>query len=356
MKSAANTKSKSISLSFEALDLTLAYPFGISYGTSSTSHNVLVKLEYDGHIGLGEASPASYHSETPATVLAVLGEIGSKQEKILGNDPFAAVEVARQMDLMIAGNYSAKAAIEMAMHDLAGKICGQPTYKMLGLSSHAYPMTDFTIGIDSPEMIERKTKEAVEAGYKMLKVKVGTNYDHQIIKSVRKMAPNLPLRVDANGGWSVKQAIEMSKFLADHGVEFIEQPLPKNALVEDFRLVRQNAAIPIFADESVCRASDVARLAGAVDGVVVKLAKCGGLLEAIRVIATARAHSMKVMFGMMIESSIGVTAAAHLSSLCDHLDLDGALLLRDDPYQGAVYEDGYLRLPEGPGLGVSERK
>lgn len=355
MKSAINTTT-AIGLTFEPLDLTLAYPFGISYGTSEVSNNVLVKLAYEGHVGLGEASPASYHSETPATVMAVLAEIAEKQQEILGSDPFAAVEVSRRMDLMIAGNYSAKAAVEMAMHDLAGKICGQPTYKMLGLSGHAYPMTDFTIGIDSPEMIERKTKEAVDAGYKMLKVKVGTSYDHQIIKSVRKMAPNLPLRVDANGGWSVKQAIEMSKFLAENGVEFIEQPLPKNALAEDFRLVRQNAAIPIFADESVCRANDVARLSGAVDGVVVKLAKCGGLLEAIRVISTARAHSMKIMFGMMIESSIGVTAAAHLSSLCDYLDLDGALLLRDDPYQGAAYDDGYLRLPDGPGLGVSKRK
>ncbi len=354
MKTAANTKS--IAISFERLTLTLAYPFGISYGTADESHNILVKLNFEGHEGLGEASPASYHNETPDTVLAVLEEIASKQVEILGADPFAAVEVARRMDLMVSGNYAAKSAIEMAMHDLAGKICQQPTYKMLGLSGHKYPMTDFTIGIDSPEMIERKTKEAVEAGYKMLKVKQGTSYDREIIKCVRKHAPNLPLRVDANGGWNVKQAIEMSKFLAEHGVEFIEQPLPKNALVEDFRLVRQNAAIPIFADESVCRSVDVARLAGAVDGVVVKLAKCGGLSEAIRVIAAARAHGMQVMFGMMIESSIGVTAAAQLSSLCDYLDLDGALLLKNDPYEGAEYDEGYMRLPERPGLGVQLRK
>lgn len=346
---------KSISIEFERLNLTLAYPFGISYGTADISYNVLVKLSYEGYVGLGEASPATYHSETPETVLAVLGEIAEKQSEILGSDPFAAQEVARRMDLMVAGNYSAKAAVEMAMHDLAGKICNQPTYRMLGLSGHSYPMTDFTIGIDEPAMIERKTKEAVEAGYKMLKVKLGTTYDKEIINCVRKMAPDLPLRVDANGGWNPKQAIAMSHFLAENGVEFIEQPLPKNAHVDDFRFVRHHSAIPIFADESVCRSNDVARLAGAVDGVVVKLAKCGGLFEAIRVIATARAHSMKIMFGMMIESSVGVTAAAQLSSLCDYLDLDGALLLKDDPYEGAEYDDGYLRLPDRPGLGVRER-
>lgn len=348
------TKTK-IELSFENLDLTLAHPFGISYGTSSTSHNVLVKLHFEDHIGLGEASPASYHSESIPTVNAVLGQIRAKQNEILGNDPFAAQEVSRRMDKLIAGNYAAKAAVEMAFHDLAGKIAGQPVYKMFGLSGHEYPMTDFTIGIDQLDKIEMKTREAVEAGYKMLKVKLGTSYDHDIIKSVRKVA-TLPLRVDANGGWTPKEAVEKAKFLAEYNVEFIEQPLPKYASVEDFRFVKERSPLPILADESVCRAADVARLAQAVDGVVVKLAKCGGLLEAVRVISTARAHGLKVMFGMMIESSIGVTAAAHLSSLCDYLDLDGALLLKDDPYQGAEYQDGYLRLSEKPGLGVSLRR
>lgn len=350
------TKTKSIELTFENLDLTLAHPFGISYGTSATSHNVLVKLHFEGHVGLGEASPASYHSESIATVNAVLGQIQAKQAEILGHDPFAAMEVCRRMDKLIAGNYAAKSGIEMAMHDLAGKLCGQPVYKMFALSSHSYPMTDFTIGIDQLDKIESKTREAVEAGYKMLKVKLGTSYDQEIIKSVRKVAPDMPLRVDANGGWTPKQAVARAKFLAENNVEFIEQPLPKFAPIEDFAFVKAGSPLPIFADESCCRATDVARLAKVVDGVVVKLAKTGGLLEAMRVIAAARAHSLQVMFGMMIESSIGVTAAAHLSSLCDYLDLDGALLLKDDPYEGAQYCDGYLRLPEKPGLGVTKRK
>jgi L-Ala-D/L-Glu epimerase len=342
-----------IKMHYEPLTLRTAHPFGISYGTSSDSHNVLVKLSYEGLEGLGEASPVSYHNETPATATAVLKEWS--ESNILGDDPFAITDICRRLDKSVAGNTSAKAAIEMALYDLMGKVVNQPVYRLLGLSGLTAPMTDFTIGIDSLEMIERKTKEAVDAGYKILKVKQGTAYDREIIETIRKVAPKVPLRVDANGGWTPKQAIRMSHFLAENGVEFIEQPLPKYAPVEEFRMVRENSAIPIFADESVCRSNDVARLAGAIDGVVVKLAKTGGLLEALKVIHVARAHSMQVMFGIMIESSIGVSAAAQLQCLCDHLDLDSALLLAEDPYDGAEYHDGYLKLPNRPGLGVIPR-
>jgi L-alanine-DL-glutamate epimerase-like enolase superfamily enzyme len=350
------TLTKNISFTFEPLDLATAHPFGISYGTSTATRNVLVKVSFEGVTGLGEAAPASYHSEKRETVMAVLTLLKEREAEVFGNDPFAIEEITNRMDKVVAGNYAAKSAIEMALHDLTGKLANQPTYKMMGLSGTNYPMTDFTIAIDELSVIEKKTKEAVAAGYKMLKVKLGTSYDHQIIEIIRKVAPELPLRVDANGGWSVKEAIKKSEFLASHNVEFIEQPLPKNSHVDDFRFVKERSPLPIFADETACRAFDVARLAGAVDGVVIKLAKCGGLLEARRAIAVARAHGMKVMFGMMIESSIGVTAAAQLQSLCDYLDLDGALLLKNDPYDGATYDDGYLRLPDRPGLGVIERK
>lgn len=346
------TKS-SMQLTCEPLDLTTTHPFGISYGTSEKTNNVLVRIQYEGLEGLGEAAPASYHNETPETVTAV---IKSWQEKnILGDNPFEIAETSRKLDKSVACNYSAKAAVEMALHDLCGKIAKLPTYKMLGLAGLQAPITDFTIGIDSLDMVEKKTHEAVSAGYKVLKVKQGTNYDREIIRIVRKVAKDIPIRVDANGGWTPKQAIEMSKFLAENNVQFIEQPLPKFALAEDFRFVKERSPIPIYADESVCRSHDVARLAGCIDGVVVKLAKTGGLLEALKVIHTARAHSMQLMFGCMIESSIGVTAAVHLAPLVDHLDLDGALLLADDPYIGAVYDDGYLKLSDRPGLGVIPR-
>lgn len=347
------TRLSQIALKFEPLELQTAHPFGISYGTSEKTHNVLVKLWYDNHVGFGEAAPASYHHESQETVATVLKQWQS--EDFLGDDPFAIAEIMRKLDRSIAGHASAKAAVEMALHDLAGKVANVPTYKMLGLSHLSQPITDFTIGIDSLEMIEKKTAEAVEAGYKVLKVKQGTTYDKEIIRGVRKVAPNLPLRVDANGAWTPKQAVLMAEFLAEHNVQFIEQPLPKNAHVDDFRFVRERSPLPIYADESVARSNDVARLAGCVDGVVVKLAKTGGLLEALKVIHTARAHSMQIMFGCMIESSVGVTAAAHLQSLCDHLDLDGALLLANDPFVGCQYDDGYLRLPDLPGLGVVPR-
>jgi len=342
-----------IQLHFEPLHLKTAHPFGISYGTSTDTHNVLVRLRFEDFEGLGEAAPAEYHGENAASVSSALKTWAD--EAILGDDPFAIADLVKRLDKSLAGNFSAKAAVEMALHDLSGKITGEPTLKMLGLSGLAAPMTDFTIGIDSLEIVEKKAREAVDAGYKMLKVKQGTAYDKSIIQLVRKVAPDLPLRVDANGAWTPKQAIAMSHFLAEHKVQFIEQPLPKHAHVDDWRLVRSAAAIPIFADESVCRATDVARLAGAIDGVVVKLAKTGGISEALKVIHTARAHSMQVMFGCMIESSLGVTAAAQLAGLCDYLDLDGALLLAADPYAGAEYHDGYLRLPSRAGLGVVRR-
>ena len=348
--SATRVKSSAIELSFEPLVLKTKHPFGISYGTASDHENILVRLRYGEHEGLGEAAPVDYHNETNSTALALLGEW--KQQNILGENPFAIAEICQKLDKFVSGNFAAKAGVEVALHDLVGKLVGQPIYKMLGLDGLKAPMTDFTIGIDSLDVVEKKTEEAVQAGYKMLKVKQGTAYDEEIIKRVRKAAPKLPLRVDANGGWTVKQAIRMSHFLADYNVEFIEQPIPKHSLAEDFRFVRERSPLPIFADESVSRSGDVARLAGCIDGVVVKLAKTGGLLEALKVIHTARAHGMQVMFGMMIESSIGVSAAAQLQSLCDYLDLDGSLLLANDPYLGAVYKDGYLVLPQLPGLGV----
>ncbi len=342
-----------IELHFEPLNLKTAHPFGISYGTSVDTHNLLVRLNFEDFEGLGEAAPAHYHNETPATAAAVLKEWADGE--MLGNDPFAIEDISRRLDKSVAGNTSAKAAVEMALHDLCGKVVGQPVFRLLGLSSLATPMTDFTIGIDSLESVELKTVEAVEKGYKILKVKQGTAYDREIIETVRKIAPDIPLRVDANGGWTPKLAIAMSHYLATQGVQFIEQPLPKYAHVDEWRFVRERSPVPIFADESVCRANDVARLAGAIDGVVVKLAKTGGLIEALKVIHTARAHGMQIMFGCMIESSIGVTAAAQLQSLADYLDLDGAMLLAKDPYLGAEYHDGYLRLPSRPGLGVVPR-
>lgn len=352
MKTLTNSK---LGLSFSELSLETADPFGISYGTTHAYQNILVKVEYGGLIGLGEAAPANYHAESVETVRACLEKWQS--EDLIGNDPFAIKVVSQKLNQSLAGNYSAKAAIEMAMHDLCGKISGQPTYKTLGLSAMKLPITDFTIGLDSLATMTEKTKKAVASGYQVLKVKQGTDYDKDIVKTVRKACGDIPIRVDANGAWTPKRAIEMSKFLYDYGVQFIEQPLPKFALPADFKLVKENSPLPIFADESICQSADVAKYAGCIDGVVVKLAKTGGITEALAVIQTARAHGLAVMFGCMIESSIGVSAAASLASLVDYIDLDGALLLADDPYQGAYFQKGgQLVLSDLPGLGVEVRK
>ena len=349
------TRTEKISLSFEPLMLTTAHPFGISYGTSSTSSNLLVRLSWKGLVGLGEASLTSYHDETPETVASLFKRWSDTD--FLGEDPFAVEVVMRRLEKDVSGNRSAKAAVEMAFQDLIGKALGVPVRDVLGLKDLPFPITDFTIGIDSPDTVEMKVKEAVEAGYKHLKVKQGTDFDHEIINTVRKVAPDIPLRVDANGAWTVKRALTMAEFLKENGVEFIEQPLPKYAPLSDWQVLKAGCVLPIYGDESILVARDVARYAPVLDGVVVKLAKTGGIREAMRVIETARAHSLKVMFGCMIESSLGVTAASHLAALCDHLDLDGHLLLADDPFVGARYEDGYLLINEDlPGLGVVPRK
>lgn len=348
-----DVKMKQISLEYEPLLLTTKHPFGISYGSKATTENILVKLKYGEHIGYGESSPASYHDETKETVMALFKQWS--QGDILGDSPFEIQAVMNRLDKFISGNRSAKAAIEMALYDLVGKLLNRPVIDLFGLRGLPTPITDFTIGIDSLEIVEKKTKEALSQGYRHLKVKQGTDNDKEIIRTIRSVSNEIPIRVDANGAWTPKQAIEMSKFLAKHKVEFIEQPIPKNSSVEDWKITREGSRLPIYADESICVASDVARLAGTIDGVVVKLMKTGGLLEAIRVISTARAHSLKVMIGCMIESSIGISAACQIAPLVDHLDLDGALLLSDDPFQGAYYDDGIMRLADLPGLSVVPR-
>jgi L-alanine-DL-glutamate epimerase-like enolase superfamily enzyme len=239
----------------------------------------------------------------------------------------------------------------MALYDLAGQRLGVPVYGLLGLDPRDTPLTSFTIGLDTPEVVERKVREASD--YPILKVKMGTAEDRQVLEVVRATS-GARLRVDANEGWTPDDALERLEWLARMGVELVEQPLPA-AMLEETRELRKRSPIPFFADESVHRAADIPALAGAFDGINIKLMKCGGLSEALRMIGTARAHGMKVMLGCMIESSLGITAAAHLSPLADTADLDGNLLLESDPFLGATVKAGRLVLPEAPGLGVTAR-
>jgi L-alanine-DL-glutamate epimerase-like enolase superfamily enzyme len=332
-------------LTMEPLNLTLAAPFRIARGVQHTARNLLVRIEADGLVGLGEAAPKAYYGETPASALDALAHFADE----LGDDPFAIAPIMDRLDATLSGNGAAKAAIAMALYDLVGQRLGVPVFRLFGLAAEHTPETSYTISIDTPEAMARQAHEA-QATYSVLKVKLGTPHDLAIVKAIRA-ACAARLRVDANAAWTAKQAIAIINALAPYNLEFVEQPVARGDL-EGLRLVREHVPVPIIADESCVSLEDVARLADRVDGINIKLMKCGGPYHALRMIHAARAHHLKVMLGCMIESSLAITAAAHLSPLVDYADLDGALLLADDPYEGVRFEGGHLLLLDRPGLGV----
>jgi L-alanine-DL-glutamate epimerase-like enolase superfamily enzyme len=257
-----------------------------------------------------------------------------------------------QFGQRLAGNWAAKAAVDIALMDWVGKKLGIPLYSYFGLDPADAPLTTFSIGIDSPEMIKQKTREA--ADFPVLKIKVGLDSDEATVAAVRSVT-NKPLRVDANEGWKDKEeAVRKINWLETQGVEFVEQPLPAGML-EETRWVRERVHLPIIADEACQRPSDIPRLKEAFDGVNIKLDKSGGLLEAYNMIRIAKACGMKTMLGCMVSSSVSVTAASHLSPLVDYADLDGNLLIDNDPFQGVLVEKGKLVLPKGPGLGLQTK-
>lgn len=325
----------------EPMTLNLRTTFRIAHGASDQRFNVLCQIEG----GLGEAGVVPYYGDTQESILIYLRQVG----ELPGDDP------ARLEDLLAnlpPGSPAAHAAIDLALHDLWGKRLGQPLYRLFGLDPTRLPPTSFTIGIDEPEIMAERAREC---NYPIIKVKLGSPDDAAALAAIRR-ATSARLRVDANAGWSYAQALELIPILAQYDLELIEQPLPRGD-IEGVRALRQQlrqrgVKTPIFVDESVRSARDVAAHAGAVDGVVIKLMKTGGLREALRAIHTARALDMQVMLSCMIESSIGVTAAAHIAPLCDYADLDGPLLIANDPYQGVIYHGAQMTLPDRPGLGV----
>jgi L-alanine-DL-glutamate epimerase-like enolase superfamily enzyme len=332
--------------SFEPLTLKTRHVFAISRGASDTFGGAVVRIEDDGVVGLGEAAPSPFYGETQSTVLAVIELLGNE----LPDDPFQLEEAGRKMDAVIGGNPAAKAAIDIALHDLVSKKLGEPLYRVLGLSGGEAPCTSFSIGIDDVEFMKQKAIEASE--FSTLKIKVGTERDEQVLEAIRSVTDGT-LRVDANCAWSPREAIRRISALEKFDIEFVEQPIaPGDA--DAMRFVRESVSVPIIADESVKTSSDIAALVGAVDGINIKLMKCGGIREALKMVHTARALGMKVMLGCMIESSIGITAAAHLSPAVDYADLDGHLLLKADPFAGVGVKHGKLILPSEPGLGVRE--
>lgn len=336
-----------------------ARPFVIARGGASEYPTVTVRVRdaRDGAEGWGEAAPSRFYGETPESVAGALPRL---EQALAGCDPWHLDDAEQRMRRALRWNGAARTAVSVALHDLAARRLGVPLYRLLGLDPARAPVSSYTVGIaGDDEELRARVEGAAE--YPILKVKLGypagPGRDAAAVRRVRELAPDKVLRVDANAAWAAKTAVRMSAALAELGVEFVEQPVPAGD-VDGLREVRARGALPVVADESCVDAADVARLAraGAVDGVNLKLAKCGGLREALAIVATARAHGLLVMCGCMIETSLGITAAAHLAPLLDAADLDGAALLADDPYAGATIAGGVVRLPERPGLGVVARE
>lgn len=334
-------------LTHETIALHTTHAFTIARGGASEWRVVVVRItDDDGCSGWGEAAPSKFYGETADSVPAALALFAPVLER---SDPWSLETIEEELNRVMCGNGAAKSAVSAALHDLAAKRLGVPLYRMLGLDPARAPRSSFTIGIGGDAELRQKVCEA--SAYPILKVKLGTDHDEEIVRVVREAAPEKILRVDANAAWNPKQAVRMIERLMQYDVEFVEQPLPPHD-IEGLRFVRDRSPLPVIADESCIVASDIPRLVGAVDGINIKLAKCGGMREALAMVATARAHGMLVMMGCMIETSLGITAAAHLSPLLDYADLDGAALLADDPFRGASIDGGTIAIPDGPGLGV----
>src|SRR3954465_873596 len=295
----------------------------------------------------GEAAPNRYYGESVPTVIAALGQFKPVLERA---DPFSLEAIESQLNRILRGNAAAKGAVSSALHDLVGKKLGLPVYRLWGLDASTTPQSSFTIAIAENDELERRVAEARD--YPILKIKLGTDRDTEIVRIVRNAAPEKRLRVDANAAWTAKHAVHMSDFLADNQVDMLEQPVAAND-IEGLRFVRNRSRLPVFADESCLVATDVAKLAGAVDGINIKLAKCGSLREALRMVYTARALDLQVMAGCMIESSLGISAIAQIAPLLDYAEFDGAALLSNDPFRGATISGGTIRLSDGAGLGAS---
>jgi L-Ala-D/L-Glu epimerase len=345
-----------VKLSFRLIDLQLAHTWTLSRGTGTTlSQGVVVELTgADGTVGLGEAAPNSRYQESVETVQAFLKKVDARGLSF--NDVEGSMTY---LDTVSPQNMSAKCALNLALLDGAAKRARKPLYDYLELGFREnHHVTSFTIGIDKPEMIRKKVLEA--ASFPVLKVKLGVPADKTNLQALREAAPEKTLRVDANEGWKTKeQALEMTEWLAQDGhVEFVEQPMPAAAPTKDWAWLKQRSPLPIFGDESYHLAADAAQAAECFHGVNVKLIKAGGVSAGFEALQAARKAGLKTMLGCMIESSILVSAAAHLAELCDYLDLDGHILITNDPYVGVTAPQGvlsFVNAPEQFGLRVSSR-
>ncbi len=336
---------------YEVLTLRTKHAFTIARPRHRQDYAVCVRLsDAEGRTGWGEGNPIPYYGGTPDIVCAALEAYRPILES--ADSPFALQEIEAAVEADLRGHPAARSAIIGALYDLQGKQVGLPVHTLLGLDPSRAPLTSFTIGIAQPEELRARIREADE--YPILKVKVGTERDEEVLSTVREEAPDKRIRVDANTAWHPKQALRQIERLSRFDLEFVEQPVAATD-IDGLRIVRENSPLPIIADESCVTGADIPRLLGAVDGINIKLAKCGGIGEALRMIHTARAHGLLIMLGCMVESSLGIAAAAQLAPLVDFADLDGAALLAEDPFSGLSIARGRIHLSGAPGLGVTRR-
>jgi L-alanine-DL-glutamate epimerase-like enolase superfamily enzyme len=339
-----NMKGK-MKLSYRPYTLELKHVFTIATNSRTTTPVVLTEIEYDGKIGYGEASLPPYLGENQETVSEFLSKVDlSKYDNVYDLE-----KILDDIDNIAEGNTAAKASIDIALHDLVGKLLNQPWYNIWGFDKDNTPNTSFTIGIDTPDVVRIKVKEAAE--FKVLKVKLGRETDKEMIETIRSVT-DTPITVDVNQGWKDKDhALEMINWLSERNVLFVEQPMPKEQ-VDDMAWLTERSPLPTIGDESVQRIKDVIKAHGVFSGINIKLMKCTGMREAHKMILLARALGMKVMLGCMTETSCAISAASHLSPMVDWADLDGALLIKNDVFDGTKVIDGKVTLMDRPGIGV----
>lgn len=331
-------------LNYSTEEIKLVNPLHTSYGIVTGAENAFVTIKYDNLCGYGEAVPISRYVENIDKVLICLKDFSMH----IGDDPWAIEKISQEFDNLEIKSPATKSAINMALYDLVGKSIQLPLYKMLGLSALDTPYTSYTIGVDNTENVVKKVLDA--KNFPIIKLKIGKKSDIDVIKAIREVS-DVTIRVDANGSWTPEQAIEMIDLLSEYNIQFVEQPVAAHDF-EGLKFVHEHSPLPIMADESCLSLKDIPRLSECVDGINIKLAKCGGISEALKMIYMAKAYGLKVMIGCILESSLAVTAAAQLTPLVDYADLDPILFIKHDPYDGMHIENGKIILPDRPGLGV----
>lgn len=338
--------SHKLEMKFFPYELKLRHVFTVATYSRTTTPDVQVEITYDGVTGYGEASMPQYLGQTVQSVTAFLQKVDLSQF----NDPFQLEDILAYVDSLSPGDTAAKAAVDIALHDLVGKLLGAPWYKIWGLNKDKAPSTTFTIGIDTADVVKQKTRECANQ-FNILKVKLGRENDKEMIETIRSVT-DLPIAVDINQGWKDKEkAIDEIFWLKEHGIVMVEQPMPKE-LRDDIAWLTEKSPLPIFADEAIQRLKDIKNVAGAYSGINIKLMKCTGMHEAWKMLNYARAIGMKVMVGCMTETSCAVSAAAQLSPAVDFADLDGNLLISNDRFKGMEVVKGKITLPNRPGIGV----